>query len=106
MGANRRPGPAEMAGKSARAAENAAIASSRWTPPVRHLERQDVRSTKGVHMPELTGRVAVVTGAASGIGAATAVMLAAEGARVVGVDRDADRLAATIATIQDAGGQA
>jgi NAD(P)-dependent dehydrogenase (short-subunit alcohol dehydrogenase family) len=33
-----------------------------------------------------TGRVAVVTGAASGIGAATAALFAKEGATVVGLD--------------------
>jgi meso-butanediol dehydrogenase / (S,S)-butanediol dehydrogenase / diacetyl reductase len=41
------------------------------------------------------GRVAVVTGAASGIGAAVVELLVAEGARVVAVDRDADGLAWT-----------
>jgi len=41
------------------------------------------------------GRVAVVTGAGSGIGQATAVRLAAEGATVVAVDVDGDGLAAT-----------
>jgi NAD(P)-dependent dehydrogenase (short-subunit alcohol dehydrogenase family) len=40
----------------------------------------------------LLGRVAVVTGAASGIGRATAERMLAEGARVVAADRDADRL--------------
>ncbi|XP_063359973.1 3-oxoacyl-[acyl-carrier-protein] reductase FabG-like [Cydia amplana] len=39
-----------------------------------------------------TGKVVIVTGAASGIGAATAKALAREGAKVVLVDKDADKL--------------
>ncbi len=39
------------------------------------------------------GKVALVTGAASGIGLATCLRLVAEGARVVGADRDEARLA-------------
>lgn len=40
-----------------------------------------------------TGRLAIVTGAASGIGFAIAERLAAQGATVIAVDRDADGLA-------------
>ncbi|MFD7324449.1 SDR family NAD(P)-dependent oxidoreductase [Streptomyces sp. NPDC059875] len=41
----------------------------------------------------LAGRVCVITGAASGIGRATALRFAREGARVVAADVDAERLA-------------
>ena len=47
-------------------------------------------------MPSLQGKSAVVTGASSGIGAATAQALAAEGARVVGGARRTDRIAAPV----------
>jgi 3-hydroxy acid dehydrogenase/malonic semialdehyde reductase len=51
-------------------------------------------------MPSLEGKTAVVTGASSGIGAATAQALAGEGARVVGGARRADRIAAPITPIE------
>lgn len=52
------------------------------------------------------GRVAVVTGATSGIGEATALLLAAEGAAVALVGRRTDRLQALAASIREAGGSA
>jgi NAD(P)-dependent dehydrogenase (short-subunit alcohol dehydrogenase family) len=57
-------------------------------------------------MSRFTDRVAVVTGAASGIGRATALRLATEGARVAIVDRDAAGAARTAEEIAAAGGTA
>ncbi|MEE4546407.1 SDR family oxidoreductase [Streptomyces sp. V4-01] len=51
-------------------------------------------------------RVAIVTGAARGIGAATAVRLAAEGRAVAVLDLDEDACKDTVATITAAGGRA
>ncbi len=56
-------------------------------------------------MKRLEGCVALVTGAASGIGRASAILFAAEGARVVAVDRAA-AVAETQALIEKAGGTA
>ncbi|MEU8973068.1 SDR family oxidoreductase [Streptomyces monashensis] len=54
----------------------------------------------------LSGRTAVVTGAASGIGEALAVQLAAEGARVALLARRAERLQALVEKIRADGGEA
>jgi NAD(P)-dependent dehydrogenase (short-subunit alcohol dehydrogenase family) len=55
-------------------------------------------------MDLLDGRVAVVTGAASGIGRALAERFAVEGMRVVAADVEADALADTEAALREGGG--
>jgi NAD(P)-dependent dehydrogenase (short-subunit alcohol dehydrogenase family) len=57
-------------------------------------------------MKRLEGRVALVTGAASGIGRATAERLAQEGARVVCADVQAEGLAAAVEAIRARGFEA
>ncbi len=52
---------------------------------------------------DLSGKIAIVTGAAQGIGEATARKLAACGARVIGVDIESDNLTSVMESI---GGQA
>src|ERR1700710_556380 len=54
----------------------------------------------------LEGKIALVTGGASGIGQATAVVMAREGAVVAVADRAEADAAATVALINAAGGQA
>lgn len=54
----------------------------------------------------LEGRTALVTGAASGLGRATALRFAAEGAAVLCADLDGDGAGATAAAARDAGGEA
>src|SRR5688572_13693488 len=54
----------------------------------------------------LAGKVAIVTGAASGIGRATALLMAREGAAVVVADLDAAGARAVAKEIEAAGGRA
>jgi meso-butanediol dehydrogenase/(S,S)-butanediol dehydrogenase/diacetyl reductase len=54
-------------------------------------------------MTGLRGKRVLVTGAASGIGAATCTVLAAQGCQVAGMDRQADALAAKMRELRDAG---
>jgi NAD(P)-dependent dehydrogenase (short-subunit alcohol dehydrogenase family) len=53
----------------------------------------------------LAGKVALIAGAASGIGRATAHLFAQEGARVVAVDRDETQGRETVTHLQAAGGE-
>jgi 3-oxoacyl-[acyl-carrier protein] reductase len=57
-------------------------------------------------MQRFVGKTAVVTGAGNGIGAATALRIAAEGAAVVVADIEADNVEATCRKITAAGGKA
>src|SRR6516162_10208443 len=61
--------------------------------------------TKGGRM-RFTGKVAVITAFANGIGRATAEIMAREGATVVGVDNHQGRLDEAVAALRGAGGTA
>lgn len=52
------------------------------------------------------GKVALITGAGSGIGKATALLLAQEGVRVAALSRSDDEIKATVQEISDQGGEA
>jgi NAD(P)-dependent dehydrogenase (short-subunit alcohol dehydrogenase family) len=54
----------------------------------------------------MTGKVAIITGGASGIGRATAFAFAREGARIVIGDLDEPGCKSTVATIKERGGEA
>lgn len=55
---------------------------------------------------DLSGKVALVTGAAGGIGQVAALSLAGAGAHVIATSRDAARLEETLAAVRTAGGSA
>lgn len=55
---------------------------------------------------DLSGQTAIVTGASQGLGQAVAVALGKAGARVACVARNAEKLKATVESIESSGGQA
>lgn len=57
-------------------------------------------------MRKLDGKVAIITGAGSGIGRAGAILFAEEGAKVVAVSRNASKLVDTVDMIKRGGGEA
>jgi NAD(P)-dependent dehydrogenase (short-subunit alcohol dehydrogenase family) len=71
-----------------------------WKPGSRCTESGESLSM------EIKGKVAVVTGGGSGIGRATAVRLAAEGAAVLAADLDEAGARETVSMIEGAGGRA
>jgi len=65
-----------------------------------------MNSTTSTIHPPLAGQVAIITGGGRGLGRAFALALAGAGAKVAVVSRSADQVAATVAEISAAGGQA
>ncbi len=94
------------------------VAGSHWTPRVHpdllarwissfvdEVQRGNVTSSRpwvrGGGVEQLDGRLALVTGAGSGIGRATALALSEHGARLLLVDRDGDAAAETAGSLRD-----
>jgi NAD(P)-dependent dehydrogenase (short-subunit alcohol dehydrogenase family) len=61
---------------------------------------------RGVKMFRLKDKVAIITGATSGIGQASAILFAKEGASVAAVGRSIERGEQTVGMIKDSGGEA
>src|SRR5512144_2665156 len=72
--------------------------------PQHHAPQHPAPQKESTSVSRFTGKVAVITGAAQGIGAATAQRLAEEGAAVAVVDLTAERAQGTADAITAKGG--
>lgn len=75
-------------------------------PPGAPAVRVALNDNARAGMQDLAGKVALITGAGSGIGKACAEALARDGAAVIVVSRTKDEVDRVAAAIRDAGGQA
>src|SRR5580700_2714326 len=95
-------------GYTARIVAKSCVTSALWLPMAGSRGNTNLQCGDRIvaaHMKTLQGKIALVTGAASGIGRASAMLFASEGAAVVALDRDAE-VEATAAAIRSAGGRA
>src|SRR5690554_2518799 len=74
------------------------VQMQRYRPPLAEAREE--------HMRRLEGRRAIITGAGTGIGRASALRFASEGAHVLAVGRTEETLRETVSLVRDAGGVA
>jgi NAD(P)-dependent dehydrogenase (short-subunit alcohol dehydrogenase family) len=70
------------------------------------LFNYQVRGFQGEKLMQLVGKVALITGAGSGIGKATALLLAKEGAKIAALGKGEEDIKQTVTQIKNAGGEA
>src|ERR1700756_4289170 len=98
--------PRSLQGAADRCLRAVAATADRKDPEIRAARaRQENRAVTGLPSFDLTGEVALVTGASSGIGRHLAELLAAAGAKVGLAARRVDRLEEVYRDIAAAGGQ-